>query len=88
MTESDETDRRAAANCHQAYMRGWKNGASVNAMDPTFIGREKSDPVRKHYEIGYSDGRKARTIAADIATNLTGHVPAILRVAALEGEGG
>jgi hypothetical protein len=69
------------ANHYQSYMRGWKNGACVNAMDSAFIGREKTNPMRKYYEIGYSDGRKARNNAANIATNVTGHVPAVLRLA-------
>jgi hypothetical protein len=81
MTVEQDPVRIAAANHYQSYMRGWKNGACVNAMDATFIARETSDPMRKHYEIGYSDGRKSRNVAANIATNLTGHVPSVLRLA-------
>jgi hypothetical protein len=81
MTIERDPDRIAAANHYQSYMRGWKNGACVNAMDATFVGRETSDPIRQHYEMGYAGGRKARNNAANIATNLTGHVPSVLRLA-------
>jgi hypothetical protein len=81
MTIEQDPDRTAAANHYQSYMRGWKNGACVNAIDTTFIARETSDPIRQHYEMGYAGGRKARNNAANIATNLTSHAPSVLRMA-------
>jgi ribosome modulation factor len=69
----------ARANAYQAYMRGWKNGACVNAMDERFMARVKDDPVRQQYEAGYEAGYAARNVAASTATARTGHHPSVLR---------
>jgi hypothetical protein len=70
-----------AADEYQSYMRGWKNGACVNAMDPTFTTRDAADLMRIEYEAGYTAGRAARNVAAIMATARTGYEPSVLRLA-------
>jgi hypothetical protein len=79
MTFSEGEDKIAKGNAYQAFMRGWKNGACVNAMDEIFTKRATDDPIRVNYEAGYEAGRKARSEAAQTATERTGHRPSVLR---------
>ena len=71
-----------AANRYEAYMRGWKDGASIKAMRQEMTALAPKAPLRLSYEDGYTDGRTARAAASQYATRVTGHEPTILRLQA------
>lgn len=72
-----------AANCWQAYMKGWKAGAGVKAMDP-MVAHHPDNGLRAAYNQGYADGRKAFNDAGAHATELFGYTPSVLRLAESE----
>lgn len=72
-----------AANRWQAYMKGWKAGAGVKAMDP-MIEQHPDNDLRKAYSLGYADGRIAHNNAGTRATELFGYTPSVLRLAESE----
>lgn len=77
----------AAANQWHSYMRGWKHGAGVKAMDPTFTGHSDV-ALRAAYEKGYTEARAAYNAAGARASELYGYEPSILRLQTVEAEPG
>lgn len=69
-----------AANRYESYMRGWRDGAVITAMRPEFTERAPGDQLRIAYELGYGDGRKARSNASSQAASVYGHKLTILRL--------
>jgi ADP-ribose pyrophosphatase YjhB (NUDIX family) len=59
---------------YQLYLRGWKDGANIRAMDPF---SQEFPP----YGRGYADGRRARSAAAEEYAKEIGHIPMVLRLA-------
>lgn len=62
-------------------MRGWVDGAKVSAMRAEFDSHA-SDAMRTAYHMGYGDGRDARSLASQYASEISGHQPEIIRLAA------
>lgn len=83
--ERTEQERKnAAKNQFLGYVEGWKAGAAVHAMNPSFS-KSQNVELRDAYNQGYSDGRDAYRIASDDAAESYGHE--IRHVYLADGEG-
>lgn len=67
-----------AANQYHAYMQGFRDGAGISAMEPSFT--QHSKPYMKTaYEDGYNDGCRERQKASAVASVRYNYTPSILR---------
>lgn len=68
-----------AGNQWQAYRMGWTKGSNVSAMDPKLT--EHDNPlIVAAYNLGYTDGRRARNEALTAAETRYGYKQEILRL--------
>lgn len=61
----------------QSYIRGWRAGAAVQAMDPKFA---QHPTLGADYNKGYTDGREAYRAAAVSACDQFSYKPNVLRI--------
>lgn len=80
MTTSPSARARdiAAANCFQAYIKGWKCGAKGSTPDPAATGHADRD-IADAYSAGVTDGGASFNAAATYAAKRYGYEPSPLR---------
>ncbi len=69
-----------AANNYHAFMRGWRDGATISAMRNEFTSHD-NEAIKEAYLDGYANGRKMRGEASRAATKAYGYEPDILQLA-------
>jgi hypothetical protein len=74
---SKTPEEREAHERFLVYMRGWRHGACMKAMDPTLAHHQKYGQT---YDQGYADGHKSRSDASQRAAKRFGYTPSILRL--------
>ncbi len=75
----NDEDKRARAERYAAHMKGWRDGASIKAMDQNFMQHPTRPDLHEAYDIGYGMGRLARGTAGAWASTHYGFTPQIVR---------
>jgi hypothetical protein len=70
-------EERTAHERYSTYIRGWRQGAGIQPMDPKF---SEHPTLGVTYQEGYADGQKARSEAGRKAAKRFGYKPSILRL--------